>query len=107
MDLITKYIGAEYAVLVAVLYLLGRGLKAVSRFPNQYIPLTLTACGILLACLSVYSRSAEYMNGAAALFDAVVQGILCTGMSVYVNEVLAHCRTGSCAEKDRRDDWPQ
>lgn len=101
MDQITQYIGANYAILVVVLYLLGRGLKSIKRFPNQYIPLALTACGIGLACLSVLSRYQEYANWAAALFDGVVQGVLCTGMSVYVNEVIAHCGPGGC---DCRED---
>ena len=88
---LTQYIKADFAVLVAVLYCIGRGLKAIQRFPNQFIPLALTFCGIGLACLSVVSRYASYGNWAAALFEGVVQGVLCAGMSVYLNEVIAHC----------------
>ena len=91
MEQLAQYIGANYAILVAVLYFLGCGLKALKPFPNQFIPLALTACGIGLACLSVLSRYQEYANWAAALFDGVVPGILCTGMSVYVHEVIVHC----------------
>ena len=79
MEELTQYIKADFAVLVAVLYCIGRGLKA------------LTFCGIGLACLSVVSRYASYGNWAAALFEGVVQGVLCAGMSVYLNEVIAHC----------------
>ena len=53
MEELTQYIKADFAVLVAVLYCIGRGLKAIQRFPNQFIPLALTFCGIGLACLSV------------------------------------------------------
>ena len=56
MEELTQYIKADFAVLVAVLYCIGRGLKAIQRFPNQFIPLALTFCGIGLACLSVISR---------------------------------------------------
>ena len=91
MEELTQYIKADFAVLVAVLYCIGRGLKAIQRFPNQFIPLALTFCGIGLACLSVVSRYASYGNWAAALFEGVVQGVLCAGMSVYLNEVIAHC----------------
>ena len=66
MEELTQYIKADFAVLVAVLYCIGRGLKAIQRFPNQFIPLALT-------------------------FEGVVQGVLCAGMSVYLNEVIAHC----------------
>ena len=73
MEELTQYIKADFAVLVAVLYCIGRGLKAIQRFPNQFIPLALTFCGIGLACLSVASRYASYGNWAAALFEGVVQ----------------------------------
>lgn len=103
MEEITQYIKTEYAILVAVLYLLGRGLKRLQRFPNQFIPLVLTVCGIGLACLLVLSRYQEYPNWVAAVFDGVVQGILCTGMSVYVNEVIVHCAQGRCGcDKDEK-----
>ncbi len=90
MEQLIEYIDAQYAILVAVLYCLGAVLKSIKAFPNQFIPITLTVVGIALACLSAVSRSAEYANIAALIFDGVAQGILCTGMAVYVNEVLAH-----------------
>ena len=45
MEHLSQYIEADYAVLSAVLYCLGRVLKALGRFPNRLIPLTLTGCG--------------------------------------------------------------
>ena len=94
MEHLSQYIEADYAVLSAVLYCLGRVLKALGRFPNRLIPLTLTGCGIALACLGAASRWSEYANWAGVMFDGVVQGILCTGMSVYLNEVISHCGPG-------------
>jgi len=91
LEQLFKYIDAQYAILVAVLYFLGKALKTIKVFPNQFIPITLTVLGIALACLSAVSRSAEYANLASLIFDGVAQGILCTGMAVYVNEVLVHC----------------
>ena len=104
MQEITQYIKPEYAILVAVLYCLGRGLKAIKKFPNQFIPLALTVCGVALACLSVLSRYGEYANWAGAVFDGVVQGVLCTGMSVYVNEVVTHCGPNGCSCKKEHPD---
>lgn len=89
MEQFAEYIEAQYAVLVAVLFCLGNVFKAIKRFPNQFIPVTLTVMGIGLACLSAASRFTEYSNLAALVFDGVAQGILCTGMSVYIHEVLA------------------
>ncbi len=88
MELVSKLIPSQYAILVAVLYCLGLMLKAVVKFPNQFIPLTLTVFGIALACLSAVSRYYEYANAAAIIYDGVAQGILCTGMAVYFHEVL-------------------
>ena len=102
LEQIAQYIKADYAVLVAVLYCIGRGLKAFPKFPNRFIPLALTVCGMALACLSVISRYGEYANWAGALFDGMAQGILCTGMAVYFNEVLSHCGPNGCKDKKER-----
>ncbi|MDY3618877.1 phage holin family protein [Agathobaculum sp.] len=96
---ITQYIKPDYTILVAVLYCLGCGLKALKKFPNQWIPLTLTICGMGLACLSALARISQYANLAAALYDGVVQGVLCTGMSVYLNEFVKHCGPGGCGRR--------
>lgn len=104
MEWLTQYIDADYAVLVIVLYCLGRAYKAIRRFPNQYIPLALTFVGIALACLRALSRCTAYANWAAALFDGVVQGVLCTGMAVYANEFISHCgRCGCACKKDDKE----
>ena len=66
MEELTQYIKTDFAVLVAVLYCIGRGMKALPKFPNHFIPLALTVCGIALACLSVVSRYASYGNWAGA-----------------------------------------
>ena len=104
MEQITQYVQPAYAVLAAVLYCIGRGLKALKKFPNQFIPLTLTACGVALALLNALSRCGEYANWAAALFEGVVQGVLCAGMSVYVNEVATHCGPNCCSCKDKKQE---
>ncbi len=101
MEQLIDYIDAQYAILIAVLYCLGAVLKSIKVFPNQFIPITLTVLGIALACLSAVSRSAEYANLAALIFDGVAQGILCTGMAVYVNEVLVHCGHNNTSSTDK------
>lgn len=98
MEQFTQYIKPDYMVLVGALYCIGCMLRTSERFPNRFIPLTLTACGLLLAGLSVVSRYAQYENWAAAVFEGVVQGILCTGMAVYINEMVSH--RGGVYKKD-------
>ncbi len=100
MELISEFILSQYAILVAVLYCLGMALKSVVKFPNQFIPLTLTVFGIALACLSAASRHSEYANVAAIIYDGVAQGILCTGMAVYAHEVFTKTITKNNSKND-------
>lgn len=85
-------IGPQFAALVAALYCLGAALKHAERVPNRLIPLILTGCGVVLAALSVFGRLSEYGNPASALFEAAVQGTLCAGMAVYVNQLAKQAR---------------
>lgn len=101
MEQLTQFIKADFAILAAVLYCLGCGLRALRRFPNQYIPLALTGCGVALACLSAGSRYGDYANWAAVLFEGVVQGILCTGLAVYLGEVLPHRSRGVAERREQ------
>lgn len=104
MEWLTQYVQPNYAVLALVLYCLGRVFRAIRRFPNQFIPLTLTLCGVLLGCLRALSCTDAACNLAAALFDGVVQGVLCTGMAVYVNEFISHCGPSGCSCKHGKSD---
>ncbi len=103
MESILQYIKADYAILTVVLFCLGRVLLSIAKFPQQYKLLVLTGCGVLLACLSAVSRSGEYANWAAALFEGLVQGILCTGLSVYLNEMIRHWGSDGCACRKKED----
>ena len=99
-----QYIKADYAILTVVLFCLTRVLLSIKKISPQYKLLVLTGCGVLLACLSAVSRSGEYANWMAALFDGLVQGILCTGLSVYLNEMILHWGTGGCACRKKDED---
>lgn len=90
MEELFSLVKADYTIIVAVLYFIGVGLRRLTVFPNNYIPLTITITGIALAALSSLSRLGSYANPAALAFDSIVQGVLCAGMSVYVNEFIKH-----------------
>lgn len=104
MEEILQYIKADYAILTVVLFCLARVLVSIKKISPQYKLLVLTGCGVLLACLSAVSRSGEYANWMAVLFDGLVQGILCTGLSVYLNEMILHWGTGGCACRKKDED---
>ena len=90
MDYLTDYIKPELLILIPVLYLIGMGLKKSQSVAARKIPLSLGACGVLLAAVYVLASTpmGGWQSGMAALFTAVTQGVLCAGGSVYVHQLL-------------------
>lgn len=82
---IMEYIAPELVVLIPVLYLIGMALKRSELVPDKMIPLFIGAIGIILATLYV-SATCDFC--AEGMFTAIVQGILCAGASVYVNQTI-------------------
>jgi hypothetical protein len=76
MDFST-YVSAGSLVLVPVIYIIGMILKNTETIPDKYIPVILLFVGIG-ASLGV--------NGFNA--NAVIQGVLVTGVSVYTNQLI-------------------
>lgn len=90
LNAIMEYIKPELLVLIPVLYFVGIGLKSMSVPKDKYIPAVLAAVGVVLAAVWVLATSdiAGVKDGAMAVFTALVQGILCAGASVYVNQLI-------------------
>ena len=78
MDGVMEYIRPELLVLVAVLYIVGKALKASQDVKDKHIPLILGGAGVFLAMLWVVATGS---------FDGV-QGILVAGCSVYANQLV-------------------
>lgn len=76
MDL-TKFVAEDMLVLVAVIYVVGLILKGLKfKFTkDNYIPAILLVIAILL---SIFKRGFT--------FDAITQGVIVTGVAVYVNQ---------------------
>lgn len=74
MELLESYIRPELLVLVAVLYLVGNGLKRSREVPDPLIPVLLGGFGVFLALLWVISTTAPstLQEWAAAAFTAIV-----------------------------------
>jgi hypothetical protein len=79
MDISTMQllIKPEMAVIVVLLIVLGTIFKNVKKIPDELIPICLLVIGISFAC---------GINKSVTV-DAFVQGILCTAMSVYGNQL--------------------
>lgn len=78
-----QYIQPELLVLVAVLYFTGMGLKT-SNVNDKYIPAILGIAGVAMAVL--YTVAAAGFS-AMGIFTGITQGIMCAGVSVYVNQI--------------------
>ena len=76
MDLV-KYVTENALVLIPVLYVIGSILKGIEKIKDKYIPIILLPIGIALAIA---------IGGASV--DAVIQGILVTGATVYGNQLI-------------------
>lgn len=79
------YITPELMVLIPVLYLIGASLKRYQRFADKHIPIVLGIIGIAIAMIYEFSIIGVSWD---ALYASIIQGILCAGASVYVNQTV-------------------
>lgn len=93
MEYISQFIDTQYAILVAILYCAGSAIKMTGKVNCRWIPLILTVLGIALAALSVFGGG-EYGSVASGMYHAAGQGILCAGMSVYLNQMIKQAGKG-------------
>lgn len=80
-----EYITPELAVLIPVLYLIGASLKRYPNFADKHIPIVLGIVGIGIAMIYEFSVIGVSWD---ALYASIIQGILCAGASVYVNQTV-------------------
>jgi hypothetical protein len=73
----TQYITQNALVLIPALYILGMIIKNTDKVDDRYIPVVLLIAGIVGA-IGIMGVSV----------DAVVQGILVTGSTVYTNQII-------------------
>lgn len=86
---IQSFIRPELLVLVPVLLILGAILKRAQAVPDKFIPAILGLAGVLVAGLSVFANSPLGTAGdwLTAILTAFVQGVLCAGAAVYINQI--------------------
>ncbi len=72
-----NYITENALILIPVLYIIGMVLKGIERIKDKYIPLILLPIGIGLA-----------MALMGININAIIQGILVVGVSVYTNQLV-------------------
>lgn len=89
LEILKSYIYPELVVLIPVLYFIGWGFKKSERVPDKNIPLLLGLVGIVLASLYMVSIATTITVNSvfAAVFAAIVQGLLCSAGAVFANQV--------------------
>lgn len=90
MEQLINYIKPELVVAAVALYFIGMGLKKANAVEDRFIPLILGGIGIVLSAVYVLAVSPinSVQEAAMAFFTAVIQGILITGASTYVNQII-------------------
>ena len=88
-ELLQDMVKPELLVLVPVLYLLGVAVKR-SAVADKWIPWILGGAGVVMSGIYVFATTAlvGWQEALLAVFTAVVQGVLCAGASVYVNQMV-------------------
>ncbi|HBA04226.1 MAG TPA: holin [Clostridium sp.] len=76
MDFV-NYITENALILIPALYIIGMILKGIERIKDKYIPLILLPIGMSLAMALIGIN-----------INAIIQGILVVGVSVYTNQLV-------------------
>ena len=84
MDFLS-YITENALIIIPVLYIIGMILKGTEKVKDKYIPLILLPIGIALS-MGIAGRITA---------DAIIQGVLVTGASVYANQLVKQIKKDS------------
>lgn len=81
MDFVQKYL----IILVIAIYVVGIFLKQTTLVKDNYITVILMIFGITFAVLLVFVNN-DYKTAFDAVINGVLQGILCWGVAVGINQ---------------------
>lgn len=94
-QVLKEFVKPELLILIPVLYIIGAGLK-ISKFKDNFIPITLGSIGIILSMIYVFATSniGGKQDVLMAIFISLTQGILVAGCSVYFNQIYKQLKKG-------------
>lgn len=83
-----EYIQPGLLILVPVLYLIGKVVKDSTGIDNRHIPTILTVVAVVLCSVYLFATATynTVQDIAMMVFTAIVQGVLCAGASVLINQ---------------------
>lgn len=90
MENIIDFVKPELAVVVVALWVIGYFLKNVQTVKDNLIPFVLLGIGIVVAALWVFATSplSTPQEVALAVFAAITQGVIVTGVAVLGNQLV-------------------
>lgn len=86
MDII-NFIPEEFFIIIVTIYVLGVFLKKMENVKDKYITLILFVFGVTIAILLSISNTKSIVTLKSIVY-AAMQGILCWGVSVGVNQTF-------------------
>lgn len=88
-----QYIETSLAILVPVIYFIGIALKK-SKVKNKHIPMILGIISIVMCLIWFFSTNScnSITDYTKIIFDAISQGVLIAGASVYANQLYIQSR---------------
>lgn len=90
MENIVEFVKPELTVVVVALWVIGYFLKNAQTVKDNIIPFVLLAVGVLVAALWVFATSplSTPQDIALAVFAAITQGVIVTGVAVLGNQLV-------------------
>ncbi len=82
--MLEQYILPEITIIIPVLIIIGMMLKKATYIQDWTIPILLAVVGILLAVITIGAKDGYTSE---SIVTGIVQGILATGMAVYVHQL--------------------
>lgn len=82
--MLEQYILPEITIIIPVLIIIGMMLKKTTYIQDWTIPIILAVVGILLAVVTIGAKDGYTPEN---IVTGVIQGILATGMAVYVHQL--------------------
>lgn len=87
---LVNFVKPELLIMIPVCYLLGIGFKRSEVVKDNLIPIMLGVISVFLCTIYVISTSDldGYKSVMMAVFISITQGILTSGCSVYINQLI-------------------
>ena len=93
--MLEQYILPEIMILIPVLIIIGMMFKKATCIQDWTIPILLAVVGILLAVVTIGAKDGYTSE---SIVTGIIQGVLATGMAVYVHQLSI--QTGRKRDQD-------